>query len=213
MSFINATEGSSRDFETLYQSLYLYGDEGSINLSVPIDHIYRKPGEANTDEIHEIYSDIGDNIILPCRPTSPSGITVDLFKQDSRPKEIIVDTISDIDSKIFSSHFYQHFVTPVFYYDARIGFVLNDLHLGDEGMYHCRFTSSYKYAEIKSFEVIFTKNLPNTSTNTPNTNFNVSNNIEINRSGIELLNHRKHFFLIISILLCSIITKTILNIA
>ena len=144
---------------------------------------------------------------------SPSGITVDLFKQDSRPKEIIVDTISDIDSKIFSSNFYQHHVTPVFYYDARLGFVLNDAHLTDEGIYHCRFTSSYKYAEIKSFEVIFTQNLPNTSTNIPDTIFNVSNNVEQNCSGVDLSNHRTHFFLIIFVRICSFIMKAVVKIA
>ena len=50
-SFINVTEGSSRDLETLYQSLYLYGEGNSANLSVPIDHIYRKQEGTNNIEI------------------------------------------------------------------------------------------------------------------------------------------------------------------
>ena len=158
----NSLDGSEDNLEVIYQTLYLYVNGGIGNLSVPTDHIYSKKTRNNSDEIYQIDAKLGENIIIPCRPTYPEVI-VDIFKQDPRPKERILDptiysiyNIIPIKSKGSSSQFYQHHLTPLFYYHPRIGFVLNNASILDKGLYHCRFTSSYKYEAIKSFQVVFT---------------------------------------------------------
>ena len=134
----------------------MYVDGSFDELSVPIDHIYKK----TTDEVFTIHAKLGEHIILPCRPVHPN-VTVELYRQDKRPNERIVDTISNINAKVFSTKFYQHHLTPLFYYHPRIGFVLDSVTEDDKGRYHCLFTASYKYEEIKTFVVTFSNPVEN----------------------------------------------------
>ena len=118
--------------EILYQTIYLYVDGAFDELSAPIDHIYKK----KTDEVFTILAKLGEHIILPCRPVHPN-VTVELYRQDKRPNERIVDSISNINAKVFSTKFYHHHLTPLFYYHPRIGFVLDSVTEEDKGKYHC----------------------------------------------------------------------------
>ena len=149
-------DGSMTDLEVVYQTLYLYVEGDFDNLSVPIDHIYNRKINTKSGEITVLEGKLDENMIIPCRPTHPD-ITIELYRQDPRPKEPIVDTISNMNSKVYSSKFYQHHITPLFYYHPRIGFVLDNATKQDKGKYHCRFTSSYKFEEIKTFIVKFKK--------------------------------------------------------
>ena len=177
-------DGSMKDLEVVYQTLYLYVEGDFEKLSVPVEHIYNKTIETESGEIVFILEATSDeNIIIPCRPTHPD-ISIELYRQDPRLEESIVDSISNINSKVFSSKFYQHHITPLFYYHPRIGFVLDNATKQDKGKYHCRFTSSYKYEEIKTFMVKFTEQTSDVhSNNITRSNGKVSPNEKNNVSG------------------------------
>ena len=176
----SAKGGMSNKLEVLYQTIYIYLDGGTKNLSVPIDHLNHDKIESKSGEIIVIPGKLGKNIVLPCRPLYPS-ITVDLFKQVLRPKQKLVDPIEDLlKFKVSTSKFYQDHITPLFYYHPRIGFVLDSARKEDQGLYHCRFTSTYKYEEIKTFKVRFRKEgvngLKPTAVPNENTSSNDTNN-------------------------------------
>ena len=150
-------EGSSQELQILYQTIYLYVKGVMNNLSVPTSNLYLDEKESDSGDMTVIRGKLGKNIILPCRPVHPN-IIVDLFKKVLRQKQKIVDPIEDLlKHKVSSSKFYEQLLTPLFYYHPRIGFVLDSATKEDQGVYHCRFTSSYKYEEIKTFKVIFGK--------------------------------------------------------
>ena len=108
-----------------YQTLYLYVEGHFDKLSVPFDHIYNQTLETEPGEVIVLEGTSEENVIIPCRPAHPD-ITIELYRQDPRLDEPIVDSISNINSKVFSSKFYQHHITPLFYFHPRIGFVLDN---------------------------------------------------------------------------------------
>ena len=150
-------EGSSQELQILFQTIYLYVKGVTNNLSVPTSNLYLDEKESDSGDMTVIRGELGKTIILPCRPVHPN-IIVDLFKKILRQKQKIIDPIEDLlKHKVSSSKFYEQLLTPLFYYHPRIGFVLDSATKEDQGVYHCRFTSSYKYEEIKTFKVIFGK--------------------------------------------------------
>ena len=145
--------------EILFQTLYLYVDDWD-SLTAPTDYLPKNNcSEFGSDDgdLFVITGEESKNVILPCRPSNPE-VKVDLFKQVPTPKQRIPNPIEDeLRTKVISSQYFERHLTTLFYFHPRIGFVLNSVTLEDEGRYHCRFTSSYKLEEIKTFEVTLSK--------------------------------------------------------
>ena len=171
-TFHSQHESIENDPETIYQTLYLYVDGEFDKLSVPIDHLLPKI-TLKSEDVFVINGMIGSNLILPCRPTHPE-VSVHLFKQEYKTEKKLVDVINDINSKFSSSKFYQHNVTPLFYFHPRIGFVLDEVSEKDNGIYHCQFTSAYKLEEFLSINVTLKNHAEMTFVNLHTINSNSS---------------------------------------
>ena len=185
-TFYPQHEDTENDQETIYQTLYLYVDGEFDRLSVPIDHLFPKI-TLESEDVFVINAMIGTNLILPCRPIHPE-ISVHLFKQEYKTDKKLVDVINDINSKFSSSKFYQHDVTPLFYFHPRIGFVLDEISENDNGIYHCQFTSAYKLEEFLSINVTVKNHEEMTFVNLHKINSNSSSdeNEEITSAGFKL---------------------------
>ena len=159
--------------QILYQDLYLYIDDVD-SLIAPGDN-FNNIAISWTNESKEVLvisGELGQNILLPCRPTNPSTrvelfkeVQVELFKEVPPLQQTIAEPIEGLSKvKVASSKFYEQRLTELFFYHPRIGFVLDSVTVQDEGRYHCQFLSLHKIDEFKTMDVVLVTNMAEQTT-------------------------------------------------